>query len=54
MPVAAVFVVTVKQIGWQSKDTNSGSCTPDLHRPQKHENNIIVDVIHLCIVKELS
>jgi hypothetical protein len=39
------FVMTVQQIRWQSKGKNSGSCTPDLHRPQNHGNNITLDVI---------
>jgi hypothetical protein len=51
--VSCVFVVTVQQIRWHSKDTNSGSCTPDLHRPPKHEKNITLDVIHVCIVKRI-
>jgi len=42
---SCVFVTTVQQIRWQSKDKNSGSCTPDLHRPQNHKNNITLDVI---------
>jgi hypothetical protein len=42
---SSVFVMTVQQIRWQSKDKNSGSCTPDLDRPQNHENNITLDVI---------
>jgi len=39
------FVMTVQRIRPQSKGKNSGSCTPDLHRPQNHENNITLDVI---------
>ena len=42
---SCIFVMTVQEIRWQSKGTNSGSCTPDLHRPQNHENNITLDVI---------
>jgi len=42
---SCVFLMTVQQIRWQSKDTNSGNCTPGLHRPQNHENNITLDVI---------
>lgn len=42
---SCVFVMTVQQIRRHSKDTKSGSCTPDLHRPQNHENNITLDVI---------